>query len=85
MQMKGNRIRIAKSAKVVDSSWTYARDATDSVGGVVSSTSDLADMMSHEEVNAMDECITGPIKKRCVWLAIDLRSFVALHLHRPPI
>ncbi|RZR76683.1 hypothetical protein BHM03_00001561 [Ensete ventricosum] len=75
-------IEIARSTKVVDMSWTYAKDATAKFEGVTSDTGDLADVVSHEEVGAMDGRIAGPTKEGCARLAVDRRPFIALHFAR---
>lgn len=43
--------------------WTCARDVIANIERVISGTSDLADVTSHETFGVMDEHVTGPTKK----------------------
>ncbi|RWW07666.1 hypothetical protein BHE74_00006715 [Ensete ventricosum] len=81
LEAKRPRSAYARSTKGVDLSWTYAKDVTAKFEGVTSDTGDLADVVSHEEVGAMDGRIAGPTKEGCARLAVNRRPFIALHLY----
>lgn len=55
-----SKIGITESTKGVDSSRTYVEDAASSIVGVANDIGDLADVTSHEEVDVVDEHVTGP-------------------------
>ena len=59
-----SRIGIAKSIDWTDPPWTFIGDTTTNIEGVASDTSDLVDVMSHEEAGIVDGHITCPIKGR---------------------
>lgn len=76
----GSKIEIIGSAKGVDLSQTYVRDASD-IEGVASGIGELIDIANRKEVGLVNGLFVGPTKEGCIYLTVDYHLFIALHLY----